>query len=67
MDFPINDLLERLAADPAFAGVDLTRALDGTGFIGRAPEQVDEFISDVVAPIRSDYSNALRSDADVSV
>jgi adenylosuccinate lyase len=62
-----NDLLERLAADPAFAGVDLTRALDSTSFIGRAPEQVDEFIGEVVAPIRRRYSEALPGDADVSV
>lgn len=46
-----NDLVERLAADPAFAGVNVTAMLDSANFIGRAPEQVDEFLADVVAPI----------------
>ena len=50
-----NDLLARLAADPAFAGVDLAAALDPSKFIGRAPQQVDEFLSGVVAPIRAKY------------
>lgn len=48
-----NDLLARLAADPAF-GVpvaDLEAALDPSRFVGRAPEQVDEFLDQVVAPV----------------
>lgn len=43
-----NDLLERLAADPAFAAVaadTLRRELDPTRYIGRAPEQVTEFLT----------------------
>ena len=51
-----NDLIERLAADPAFAQVDLTGALDPREFVGRAPEQVDEFLRDYVEPIRRRYS-----------
>ena len=34
-----NDLLERLAADPAFAKVDLDAALDPAQFVGRAPSR----------------------------
>src|SRR5689334_21246242 len=34
-----NDLLERLAGDPAFAAVDLSQVLDPAKFVGRAPEQ----------------------------
>ncbi|HEX2780929.1 MAG TPA: adenylosuccinate lyase [Gemmatimonadaceae bacterium] len=48
-----NDMLERLAADPQF-GVpidDLRSALDPRRFIGRAPEQVDEFLAEHVAPM----------------
>ena len=48
-----NDMLERLAADPEF-GVPLDEmrsTLDAQRFIGRAPEQVDEFLSEVVAPL----------------
>jgi hypothetical protein len=34
-----NDLLERLRADPLFAGVDFGDALDPARFVGRAPQQ----------------------------
>ena len=62
-----NDLLDRLAADPAFAAVDLKQALDSARFVGRAPEQVDEFLAETVTPIRQRYSEALKSTADVHV
>ena len=47
-----NDLLERLAADPEMkAGVDeLRTAMDPVRYIGRASEQVDEFLEEAVAP-----------------
>ena len=32
-----NDLLQRLATDKAFAGVNLAGALDSSQFVGRAP------------------------------
>ena len=50
---PRNDLLERLAADPEFGlGLDdLRSALDPVRFVGRAPQQVDEFLAEAVAPI----------------
>ena len=50
-----NDLLERLKTDAAFATVDLGSALNAQRFVGRAPEQVDSFISNVVEPIRKRY------------
>jgi adenylosuccinate lyase len=64
---PRNDMLERLAGDPAF-GVpvdDLQSVLDARRFIGRAPEQVTEFLRDVVQPIldrstRQSSEEALR-------
>ena len=62
-----NDLLERLAGDEAFAGVDLDAALEPSQFIGRAPQQVDEFIAEVVDPIRAKYPAALDSEGEVSV
>ena len=62
-----NDLLERLAADEAFAAVDLKAALDPAKFIGRAPQQVDEFLADVVQPIRLKYPQALDSAAEINV
>jgi adenylosuccinate lyase len=48
-----NDLLDRLSRDKSF-GVklkDLEGAIDPTRFIGRAPQQVDEFLRDVITPI----------------
>ena len=48
-----NDLLDRLARDKSF-GVklkDLEGALNPRRFVGRAPEQVDEFLRDVITPM----------------
>jgi len=61
-----NDLLDRLAADPAFAKVDLDAALDPQQFVGRAPEQVDEFLAEVIEPILTKYPCA-GSSTDVRV
>lgn len=62
-----NDLLDRLRQDPAFAGVDIASALDPAKFVGRAPEQVDEFLAEVVAPIRAKYAGSLAGEAEVKV
>jgi adenylosuccinate lyase len=53
---PRNDLLERLAGDAEFAALgvsldDLQAALDPARFVGRAPQQVDEFLAEVAEPI----------------
>lgn len=64
-----NDLLERLRHDDAFAGVDFNAALKAEKFVGRAPQQVDEFLAEVIAPIRSRYGETLtkRGEATVKV
>ncbi|QDU78731.1 Adenylosuccinate lyase [Polystyrenella longa] len=54
-----NDLIARLKQDNHFAEVDLESALDARKYIGRAPEQVDAFISDVIEPIRLKYKHDL--------
>ena len=48
-----NDLLERLADDAEFRVSidDMKAALDPSRFIGRAPEQVDEFLTEVIGPL----------------
>lgn len=51
-----NDLIRRLQSDPHFASVDLAGTLDATRYIGRAPEQVDQFIQDCVQPVRRKYA-----------
>ena len=47
------DLLDRIAADDAFDmdRDELERAMDPIRFVGRAPEQVDEFLAEVVEPL----------------
>ncbi|ODT04822.1 MAG: adenylosuccinate lyase [Gemmatimonadetes bacterium SCN 70-22] len=48
-----NDMLDRLAGDPGFGVAldDIRAALDAARFVGRAPQQVDEFLAEVVDPI----------------
>jgi adenylosuccinate lyase len=62
-----NDLLDRLAADKAFAGVDLSAAVDPSTLTGRSAEQVDEFIEDVVAPLRKRYAAVDAHAAEINV
>ena len=62
-----NDLLDRLRADQLLAGVDFDRVLAEGYFVGRAPEQVEELLSEVIAPIRARYRQALRQTAEVSL
>src|SRR5262249_9335554 len=50
-----NDLLDRLASDKAFTSVDVHDEMQAKNFIGRAPQQVDEFIAGVVEPLRKRY------------
>lgn len=54
-----NDLLDRLRGEAVFRGVDFEAALDPRKFIGRAPQQVDRFIAEVVEPIRQRYRGQL--------
>jgi adenylosuccinate lyase len=54
-----NDLLERLKNDPAFAGVDIDKAVEPSAFIGRSREQVDEFIQEQIQPVRNRYEDIL--------
>jgi len=48
-----NDLLDRIAADSTFGITrdELVRAMDPMRFVGRAPQQVDEFLEEVVEPL----------------
>lgn len=62
-----NDLVTRLKADAAFSSVDIDSLLDAQKFVGRSPEQVDEFIEQCVQPLRSAYPHAIATNADVSV
>ncbi len=52
-DGAANDMLQRLAADPDFAvpTEDLQAVADPSRYVGRAAEQVDEFLVEVLQPI----------------
>lgn len=56
-----NDLIERLRKDPYFTPIfsDLDGLLDPQSFIGRAEEQVDEFLEEDVQPILKKYEQEL--------
>ena len=62
-----NDLLERLSAEPLFAGVELADFESAERFVGRAPEQVDQYLEQVVAPIRARYEGKLPTSAELIV
>ena len=62
-----NDLVGRLRADVSFAKVNLDRVLNPDAYVGRAPQQVDEFIRDVVTPIRKKYRKELNRDVELNV
>ncbi len=66
-----NDLLDRLTADPAFAGVDaatLRAEVDPARYVGRAPEQVVEFLQGPVDELLESLKPyAVADDAAVSV
>ena len=62
-----NDLIDRLKTDPAFAKVDFKKVLNPKNYIGRAPQQVDEFIKSIVTPIRRKYRKQLSQKAKLAV
>lgn len=61
-----NDLLERLAEDPHFAGMnlDLTETLRAEKYVGRAPEQVKEYLAEEVKPfLEANAASAVAGNA----
>ena len=62
------DLLDRLAADPAFGMTreQLEGVLDPKLYIGRCPEQVDEFLRDYIQPV-FDREGDVSVEAEVNV
>jgi len=62
-----NDLIARLRADIAFADLNFEKVLDPAAYVGRAPQQVDEFLRAVVAPIRRRYQKELGQKVELKV
>jgi adenylosuccinate lyase len=55
-----NNLLDRLRADPLLQRVDFDRVLDQGRFVGRAPQQVDEFLAEYITPLRERYPEVFQ-------
>ena len=62
-----NDLVERLKRDPAFASVDIDALMDPAAFIGRAPQQVEEFLTTRVQPVLAKYGDRLGQSGELRV
>ena len=64
-----NDLLERIAADPAFSLTkdELDGLLDPALYTGRAPQQVEEFVGGIIEPILAKNKGNLAAQADLRV
>lgn len=64
-----NDLLDRLRADDYFRPIHgiLDSLLDPASFIGRAPEQVNEFLENEVGPALARFKDVLGGTAELSV
>ncbi|MVB11957.1 Adenylosuccinate lyase [Caprobacter fermentans] len=64
-----NDLLDRIANDPAFGVTreELDRVVSPERFVGRAPEQTEDFICDIVQPILEQYLQVKETKPDINV
>ena len=64
-----NDLLERIAADPAFGMTmeQLQAIMEPKNFVGRAPQQTEEFITEVINPILESNKDILGMKAEINV
>ena len=56
-----NNLIDLIAEDPAFgmSREELTAHLEPSRYIGRCPQQVEEFLSADVEPVLEKYAGAL--------
>ena len=56
-----NNLIDLIAADPAFGmtKAELSAHMEPSAYIGRCPQQVEEFLKECVAPVLERYQDAL--------
>ena len=64
-----NNLLELIANDSAFnmSIEDLKKTMDPSKYVGRAPEQVEELINEVIMPILKENESLLGLKAEITV
>lgn len=62
-----NDLIERLKNDSAFAKVDFKKVLNPTDYVGRSPQQVNDFIAEIVKPAIRKYRGQINKKTELKV
>ena len=64
-----NDLLDRIAADPAFniSKEALQKVMKPENYVGRAPQQTTEFLDGVIKPILTQNSEVLGMEPEINV
>ena len=65
-----NNLIDLIAADPLFGMTkeELTAHLEPQNYIGRCPEQVDDFLKTCVNPVLEQYGNLIdQQDVELKV
>lgn len=64
-----NNLLELIAADPAFHKTlpELQSLMEPRLYVGRAPEQTEEFIKEVIRPVLDENAELLGLTAEINV
>ena len=56
-----------LCRTTVFKGIDLDSVLDPARFIGRAPEQVDAFLDQIVEPVRRRYADQMNVESKITL
>ena len=64
-----NDLIDRIAADPAFGVTkeDLEKVLKPANYVGRAPRQTEEYLTEVIRPLLAENEADLGLTAEINV
>ena len=64
-----NNLVDLIAADPAFGMTkeEIEAILEPKNFVGRAPEQTEEFITEIVKPVLDANKDILGMTAEINV
>lgn len=64
-----NDLVDRIAADPKFnlSRAEIDKILKPENFIGRAPQQTEEFLREYVRPILEENKEKLGINVEINV
>lgn len=64
-----NDLLQRIAADPLFGVTleDLKKVVSPEKYVGRAPQQTEEFLAETVGPVLEKYRGITGGTVEITV